>query len=182
MFKVEAVAKVHYTCTISGEDEKKVLDYINRNKNKMPFMSEKKMIEHVVEKLDECGEIELYKNSEETFFSTYQIKYPESEQRKEEEIIITQKTKDAISNPEELDNIFREMFSHFNSHHSKILKNYEMTSDEKREKLLRKSYVLINEFLENGTKPIYYTSEELAIFCLMIKMDWQYLKKLQNWG
>lgn len=182
MFKVEAVAKIHYTCTISDEDEKKVLDYIKRNKDKMPFMSEKQMIEYVVEKLDERGEIELYKNSEEIFFSTYQIKYPENEQRKAEEIFVTQKTKDAISNPEELDKIFHEMFSHFNSHHSKILKNYEMTSDEKRGELLRKSYVIVDDFVENGAIPIYYTNEELAIFCLMIKMDWQYLKKLQDWG
>ena len=38
------------------------------------------MIEHVVEKLDECGEIELYNNSEETHFSTYEVELCETEE------------------------------------------------------------------------------------------------------
>lgn len=179
MFKVEAVAKVHYACVISDEDEQKVLSYIKNNSEKINFMSEKGKIEYALQELEECGEIELYKNSEQTSFSTYQIIFSESGERTAEEMFITKEAKDTISNPEKLDKIFHEMFSHFNSHHNNILRSYERSSDEKREKMLRKSYVLINDFLQNGVKPIYYRSDELSIFCLMVKMDWKYLKELQ---
>lgn len=80
MIKVNTVSHVSFECILSEKDEKKVLDSIKRRKEKMPFMSEKKMIEHVVEKLDEYGEIELYNNSEETHFSTYEIEFCETEE------------------------------------------------------------------------------------------------------
>ena len=182
MFKVEAVATVYYTCSLSDEDGQKVLDYIKENSKEYQFMSAKKRIVKAVQELHENGEIDIYQFSDENDFCTEEINWSEFEEKTAEEILITQKTEDVISDKEKMDKIFHELFSHFNSHHSKILKNYEMTSDEKREELLRKSYVIVDDFVENGAKPIYYTNEELAIFCLMIKKDWQYLKELQNWG
>ena len=182
MFKIEAVQTVYNTCTISDEDEQKVLDYIKCNEEEFRFMYDKERIIKAVEELYNDGDIELYGDYVESECSTDEIKRSEFEERTAGEILVAKETEDIISDSTELDKIFHEMFAHFNSHHSNILRSYERTSDEKREKKLNEAYVLINDFLQNGVKPVYYRSEELAIFCLMIKKDWKYLKELQDWS
>lgn len=42
MFKVEAVATVYYTCSLSDEDGQKVLNYIKENPEEFEFISNKK--------------------------------------------------------------------------------------------------------------------------------------------
>ena len=42
MFKVEAVATVYYTCSLSDEDGQKVLNYIKENQEEFEFISNKK--------------------------------------------------------------------------------------------------------------------------------------------
>ena len=42
MIKVNTVAHVSFECILSEKDEKKVLSYIKRRKEKVPFISEKK--------------------------------------------------------------------------------------------------------------------------------------------
>lgn len=94
MFKVETVATVYYTCSLSDEDGQKVLDYIKENPEEFEFMSDKKKILKAVEILyDEC-EIELYEDSTESDFSTEEIRWSEFEHRTAEEIL----NQDGISN------------------------------------------------------------------------------------
>ena len=45
MFKIEAVATVHYTCWLSDEDSQKVIDYIKENPEEFEFMTDKEKIE-----------------------------------------------------------------------------------------------------------------------------------------
>lgn len=87
MFKVEAVATVYYTCTLSDEDGQKVLDYIKKNPEKFKFMSDEKKILKAVEMLHEDCEIELYDDSTESDFSTEEIRWSEFEDRTAEEIL-----------------------------------------------------------------------------------------------
>ena len=87
MFKIEAVATVYYTCLLSDEDGKKVLDYIKENPKEFEFMSCKQKIIKAAEKLYEEDEIDLYQFSDESDFSTEEIKWSEFEDRTAEEIL-----------------------------------------------------------------------------------------------
>lgn len=87
MFKVEAVATVYYTCSLSDKDGQKVLDYIKENPEKFEFMSDKKKILKAVEILHEECEIELYDDSVESDFSTDELRWSEFEDRTAEEIL-----------------------------------------------------------------------------------------------
>ncbi len=87
MFRVEAVATVYYTCSLSDEDGKKVLDYIKENPEKFEFMSDKKKILKAVESLHKDCEIELYDDSTESDFCTEEIRWSEFENRTPEEIL-----------------------------------------------------------------------------------------------
>lgn len=87
MFKVEAVATVYYTCTLSDEDGQKVLDYIRKNPARFSFMSDEKKILKAVEMLHEDCEIGLYDDSTESDFSTEEIRWSEFEDRTAEEIL-----------------------------------------------------------------------------------------------
>lgn len=87
MFKVEAVATVYYTCSLSDEDGKKVLDYIKENPEEFEFMSDKEKIVKAVEALYEEDEIDLYQFSDESDFSTEEIKWSEFEDRTASEIL-----------------------------------------------------------------------------------------------
>lgn len=87
MFKVEAVATVYYTCSLSDEDGQKVLDYIKENPEEFRFMSDRKKILKAVEILSSDCEIELYDDSTESDFSTEEIRWSEFEDRTAEEIL-----------------------------------------------------------------------------------------------
>lgn len=87
MFRVEAVATVYYTCSLSDEDGKKVLDYIKENPEKFEFMSDKKKILKAVDILFSDCEIELYDNVVESDFNTDEIRWSEFEDKKPEEIL-----------------------------------------------------------------------------------------------
>ena len=85
--KVEAVATVYYTCSLSDEDSQKVLDYIKDNPEEFEFMSDKEKIVKAAEMLYEEDEIDLYQCSEESDFSTEEIRWSEFEERTAEEIL-----------------------------------------------------------------------------------------------
>ena len=53
MFKIEAVATVWYTCSLSEEDSQKVIDYIKENPEEFEFTTNKDKIVKAVEKLYE---------------------------------------------------------------------------------------------------------------------------------
>ena len=87
MFKVEAVATVYYTCTLSNEDGKKVLDYIKQNPDEFEFMQDEEKITKAVKMLYGEDEIDLYQFSNESDFSTEEIRWSEFEDRTAEEIL-----------------------------------------------------------------------------------------------
>lgn len=87
MFKVEAVATVYYTCSLSDEDGRKVLNYIKENPEEFEFMSDEEKIISAAEKLYENDEIDLYQFSDESDFSTEEIKWSEFEEKIAEEIL-----------------------------------------------------------------------------------------------
>lgn len=87
MLKIEAVARVVYTCELSDEDEQKVLQHIKNNPDEFEFMSAKdKLIKAIDELYTDC-EIELYESSVESDCSTEEIKWSEFEERKAEDIL-----------------------------------------------------------------------------------------------
>lgn len=86
--KVEAVATVYYTCSLSDEDSQKVLDYIKDNPEEFEYMSDKEKIVKAAEMLYEEDEIDLYQFSDESDFSTEEIRWSEFEERTAEEILI----------------------------------------------------------------------------------------------
>lgn len=87
MFKVEAVATVYYTCSLSDEDGQKVLDYIRENPEEFRFMSDEKKILKAVKLLHRDCKIELYNDSTESDFITEEIRWSEFEDRTAEEIL-----------------------------------------------------------------------------------------------
>lgn len=87
MFKVEAVATVYYTCSLSDEDGQKVLDYIKENPEEFEFISDKKKILKAVEILSNNCEIELYDDSTESDFSTDELRWSEFEDKTAEQIL-----------------------------------------------------------------------------------------------
>lgn len=87
MFKVEAVATVYYTCSLSDEDGQKVLNYIKENPEEFEFMLVKEKIIKAVEKLYDNSEINIYDDSVESDFTTEKIIWSEFEERTAEEIL-----------------------------------------------------------------------------------------------
>lgn len=87
MFKIEAVATVHYTCWLSDEDSKKVIEYIKENQEELEFMTDKEKILKAVQELYEEDEISPYDSSNESDFSTEEFRWSEFEERTAEEIL-----------------------------------------------------------------------------------------------
>ena len=87
MMKIEAVAKVYYTCILSDEEEAKVVNYIKSNPEEFEFMDDKKAIAKAVEMLWEDDEVDLYEESTESDFCTNDIRWSEFEHRTPEEIL-----------------------------------------------------------------------------------------------
>lgn len=87
MMKIEAVATVYYTCTLSDEEEEKVVNYIKNNPEEFEFMDDKKAIAEAVAILCEDDEIDLYETSTESDFCTNDIRWSEFEHRTPEEIL-----------------------------------------------------------------------------------------------
>lgn len=85
--QIEAVATVYYTCSLSDEDEKKVLDYIKENPDEFEFLTDKNKIVKAVNELYEQCEIALYEDSVESDFFTDEIRWSEFEGRMAEEIL-----------------------------------------------------------------------------------------------
>lgn len=81
MLKVEVVGTIYYTCELSDEDEKKVVNYIKDNPEDFEFMNEKESITAAVHILYNNSEIELYDNAIESDYSTEEIKWSEFEER-----------------------------------------------------------------------------------------------------
>lgn len=95
MIKVEAVATVYYTCSLSDEDEKKVLDYIKDNPDEFESMSDKEKIIKAVKKLyEEDPEVNVYDDSVESDFTTEEFRWSEFEDRAAEEILNGENQKD----------------------------------------------------------------------------------------
>lgn len=87
MLKIEAVVTTWFTCNLTDEEEKKVVDYIKENPDEFEFMNKKAAIAKAVEILYENDEINLYDNAIESDFSTDEIKWSEFEERIPEEIL-----------------------------------------------------------------------------------------------
>lgn len=87
MLKIEAVATTWFTCNLTSEEEKKVVDYIKENPDEFEFMNKEDAIAKAVEILYENDEINLYVNATEIDFSTEEIKWSEFEERTAEEIL-----------------------------------------------------------------------------------------------
>lgn len=87
MLKVEVVGKIYYTCELSNEDEKKVMNYIKDNPEEFEFMDNEKAIILAVNLLYEDGKIELYKNAIESDYVTEKIDWSEFEERSADEIL-----------------------------------------------------------------------------------------------
>ena len=87
MLKVEAVATTWFTCTLTDEEEKKVVDYIKENPDEFEYMDKEDAIVKAVEILYENDEINLYDSTTESDFSTDEIKWSEFEERAAEEIL-----------------------------------------------------------------------------------------------
>lgn len=87
MMKIEAVATVYYTCTLSDEEEQLVVKYIKENPEIFEFMDKKKAIAKAVEMLYEEYEIDLYEESTESDFCTDEVNWSEFECRTPEEIL-----------------------------------------------------------------------------------------------
>ena len=87
MLKIEAVATTWFTCNLTDEEEKKIVNYIKENPEEFEFMDKKYAIAKAVEILYENDEINLYDNTTETDFSTDEIKWSAFEERKPEEIL-----------------------------------------------------------------------------------------------
>lgn len=87
MFKIEAIATVYYTCSLSEEDSLKVIDYIKENPEEFEFMTDKEKIIKAVEELYEEDEIDPYESSDESDFSTEEFRWSEFEERSAKEIL-----------------------------------------------------------------------------------------------
>lgn len=87
MFKIEAVATVHYTCWLSDEDSKKVIEYIKENQEEFEFTTDKEKILKAVQELYEEDEISPYDSSDESDFSTEEFQWSEFEERTAKEIL-----------------------------------------------------------------------------------------------
>ena len=87
MLKVEVVVKVWNTCTLSDEDEEKVVNYIKNNPEEFEFMSKEKAITNAVKLLYYDDEIELYESFVESDCSTEEINWSKYEERDAEEIL-----------------------------------------------------------------------------------------------
>ena len=74
MLKIEAVATTWFTCNLTDEEEKKVVDYIKENPDEFEFMNKKAAIAKAVEILYENDEINLYDSATESDFSTDDFK------------------------------------------------------------------------------------------------------------
>lgn len=89
MLKVEAVGTIHYTCTLSDEDEEKVVKYIKDNPEEFEFMLDEEAIVAAVNILYGDSEIELYDNAIESDYLTEEINWSEFEERSADEILNT---------------------------------------------------------------------------------------------
>lgn len=87
MMKIETVATVYYTCTLSDEEEKLVVEYVKEFPEIFEFMDERRAILRAVEVLWGRGKINLYEESIESDFCTSEIKWSEFEHRTPEEIL-----------------------------------------------------------------------------------------------
>ena len=87
MLKIEAVATTWFTCNLTDEEEKKVVDYIKENPDEFEFMGKENAIAKAVEILYENDEINLYDSATESDFLTDEVKLSEFEERTAEEII-----------------------------------------------------------------------------------------------
>ena len=87
MLKVEVVGTIHYTCTLSDEDEEKVVRYIKDNPEEFEFMDSEEAITTAVNILYGDSEIELYNNATESDYHTEEINWSEFEERSAEEIL-----------------------------------------------------------------------------------------------
>ena len=89
MLKVEVIGRICYTCELSDEDEKKVINYIKDNPEEFEFMDSEESITLAVNILYGDGKIELYKNAIESDYSTEEINWSEFEERSADEILTT---------------------------------------------------------------------------------------------
>ena len=87
MLKVEVVGTIYYTCKLSDEDEKKVVNYIKDNPEEFEFMDNEEAITTAVNILYGDSEIDLYDNAIESDYITEEINWSEFEERSAEEIL-----------------------------------------------------------------------------------------------
>ena len=87
MFKVEVVQTQYLTCTLSDEDERKVLGYIKNNPDKFEYMTNKRAITKAVGDLYYDCQIELFDSFVESDCSVDEINWSEFEEREPEEIV-----------------------------------------------------------------------------------------------
>ena len=87
MLKIEAVARVCYTCELSDENEKMVIKYIKDNPDEFKYMTDKESILAAVNILYNDGQLDLYDDSVESDFSTEEINWSEFEDKSAKEIL-----------------------------------------------------------------------------------------------
>lgn len=89
MLKVEVIGRICYTCELSDEDEKKVINYIKDNPEEFEFMDGEEAITSAINILYGDSKIELYKNAIESDYSTEEINWSEFEERSADKILTT---------------------------------------------------------------------------------------------
>ena len=87
MLKIEAIARVCYTCELSDEDEKMVIKYIKDNPDEFKYMTDKESILAAVDILYNDSKLDLYNDSVESDFSTEEINWSEFEDKSAKEIL-----------------------------------------------------------------------------------------------
>lgn len=87
MLKIEAVARVCYTCKLSDKNEKMVIKYIKDNPDEFEFMTDKESILAAVDILYNDSKLDLYNDSVESDFSTEEINWSEFEDKSAKEIL-----------------------------------------------------------------------------------------------
>ena len=87
MLKVKAFTSSSYICTLTDEEERKVINYIRDNSEKFKSMDAEHAILMAVIVLSKDGKLDLYKRKSMIDFCTEKIEWTREEKRTPEEIL-----------------------------------------------------------------------------------------------
>ena len=89
MLKIETIATVTYTCELSDEEERQIIQYIKDNPNRFEFMNEEEQIILAINVLYDESKLDLYDAYVESDFCTEEVRWSEFESRSAQEILNT---------------------------------------------------------------------------------------------